>query len=139
MAETISREGTTVTPVAQYQSNLTKGGTSKQGVFRGAVVSVDAAPSDTTLYTVPAGKLFLCNAIVAQKQDAPGNQEVMDSAGDTSSGASKCLILMGQKGAMPPIRNEFNPPIAFQKGITIDSTMFTASKDHEYQIMGYLV
>lgn len=138
MAATISREGTTATPITVANSDMGLNVTGRVSVVRTVVLNVGAGQDDKTLYTVPDGKDFYLLGYYTTKQDGPGSARLYDSTGDTPSGAVKLIVFFTQK-TYPPYHVEIPHGIKFTRGITVEGSDITASKDTEYTFYGYLV
>lgn len=138
MAATISREGTTVTPLISFNSDMNFEPDRKISIVRTVVLNVGAGQDDKTIYTVPEGKTFYLMGYYATKQDGPGSCRLHDSIGDSPTGDPVLVVFFSQK-TYPPYHVQVPVGIKFSKGITVDGSDITASKDTEYTFYGYLV
>lgn len=136
MAETFNKVALSEVPQSEFMS-LHKQPTRKVNVVKFFELAVDAAPSDTTLYTVPTGKTFFLTGYNAQKTDAGGTNPVYDSAGDSASGSAKITIVESIYATQLANQVIYDPPIPFYKGLTLKGTEMTASKTLVIQLAGY--
>lgn len=136
MAETFNKVALVEQPQSDLES-LHKQPSRKVYVVKFFELAVDAAPSDTTLYTVPTGRTFFLTGYYAQKTDAGGTNPVYDSAGNSASGSAKITIVESIYATQLANHVTFDPPIVFRKGITLKGTEMTASKTLVIQLEGY--
>lgn len=138
MAETIGDASQYTIPIAEVESGLNVPGTHKTYVAISGYVDPDATPSDTTIYTVPTGKTLWLVQATMSRQDSGNTTPFHDSAGNVASGTALCTVQSCARNYGQNV-TKFLQPIAFTKGITIDSARLPGEKDLFYLLEGYLV
>lgn len=138
MAETISNN-TLVQVDGKAIMNRETVADSRVHVVRVLTIASDAAPSATTLYTVPPGRSFILTKVLAHTNNADSLvRSFYDTAGDATSGNPKTgVMFMG--AAIQPLEVQFNPGIEFQNGITMSASDLVANKTWNIMLHGYLI
>jgi hypothetical protein len=139
MAETLTNEAIFYTsPYALASHEATS--QEKAWVNRSVVVGVDVAPSDTTIYNVPAGKTFYLTGCDAYTNNADTLiRNFYDSDGDAIAGTTMCGVIFGAQ-TVGVHKNEFGEAgIPFTRGITMSTADLVASKTFACTLRGYVL
>lgn len=137
MAEALIRTALSEESPIVTSSNIHRDAPARKNIVFGGIISVDAAPSDTTLYTVTAGKIFYVTSMSWGKQDAGSSIGVYDSAGDSATGTAPLSAMQGLRDT--PFTVNYHSPVPYKTGFTVKGTELSASKAVHYTIQGYEV
>lgn len=112
----------------------------KTFLTRCVIIGVDAAPSDTTIYTVPTGKVFYLTATSTYTNNAGGLlRSLYDSAGDVAANV-KLGCFFNDIAAGTAHHEEYGGGgIPFTTGITMATADLIANKTFGLILHGYLV
>jgi hypothetical protein len=103
------------------------------------ILAVDAAASDTTLYTVPSGKTLYIDFAMSMTTNASIYPiGLFDSAGDSADGTAKITVPSVPSSFPLPMMN-YAAPIPFSKGVTIDAADTPVNKNYWFWFNGWLV
>lgn len=139
MAETIEKNYTHLQDAYSSTYDL-KTRKDKKFIVFGGRIAVDAAPSDTTLYTVPKGKVFYLIRYYGGRQNAATPLTFCDASGDSSVLSTDARVtFINSNYTYNNTEVTLVEPIPFYKGITFDSTELNANINVDFLIQGYLV
>lgn len=140
MAEALSNETITYVHRHELDSERARVKGDVTDVYRGVIIGVDAAPSDTTIYTVPSKKTFYLTAVTAYTNNgAHLVRNFYDSAGDAISGSSVLGVLFAEQSVGPAHQELYPQGIPFRNGITMSAADLIANKTFGCIIIGYLM
>lgn len=139
MAESIVYQANTEQPVIHELTDLAQKNVQKTLVVISGTVDPDSSPTDTTVYTVPAGKTLYVYEIHFSRQDAGGQMSLDDEAGDSTDGSRRLISFPTATAGYTPTHITLPSGLAFERGITIDSVFLGGQKAENYLIIGYLL
>lgn len=138
MAETIADHAISYENVSGAEYDFARAAGDKIFVIISGEIDPDAAPSDTTLYTVPSGRILYVQRISWGRETLAGITPLYDSAGNTASGAIKVSVVSSERN-YGMYTTDYLTPVTFRKGITVDSGDLAGEKDQRFVIQGYLI
>ena len=141
MASTINKSNSVYTPVSQTEQKIShaKRVQNLEGVLISTKITTDVAADDTTVYTVPTGKILLiygfCGSLNATSHD---EVTIYDSIGDSATGrvvaSVQCISTVA--GWFP---TTLTYPVVVQTGLTALGSDMRASSEYIFEFYGYVV
>jgi hypothetical protein len=138
MAETTGTLSDYRNSVIQTMTEMEVKGVDKQYINTMLYVTSDAAPSDTTIFTVPTGKkLYVIKCQSSNNGASNYNSKLHDDVSDSATGDAKILATTVSEDNATPLIQQFATPIIFEKGITVSGMLGSCSSF--FLIEGYIM
>ena len=141
MPSTLNREDDIRTILSELDSliNYSRSTQSLLGVYIPVKFTTDAAADDTTIYTVPSGRvLYVYMYAGNQNVNLTNYVAVYDNTGDSATG--KYLWTMPiTEGHSGHYQTKLTKPIAVKNGITLKGSDMENSKQYNIELYGFLI